>query len=94
MTVRLPTPGSDNGTWGTVLNDFLQVAHNTDGTLQADAVQAAGAVIASEIGAADGVAALNGTGQVPTSQLGTGTGSTSHFLRGDGFGLQIRAMSI
>jgi hypothetical protein len=26
---RLPTPGSDNGTWGVVLNDFLGVAHNT-----------------------------------------------------------------
>jgi hypothetical protein len=30
---RLPTPGSDNGTWGTVLNDFLGVAHAGDGTL-------------------------------------------------------------
>jgi hypothetical protein len=23
---RLPTPGSDSGTWGTVLNDFLSVS--------------------------------------------------------------------
>lgn len=30
---RLPTPGSDEGTWGTVLNAFLLVSHNTDGTL-------------------------------------------------------------
>lgn len=30
---RLPTPGSDNGTWGTVLNDFLSVAHGTGGEL-------------------------------------------------------------
>lgn len=30
---RLPTPGADNGTWGNILNDFLQVAHNSDGTL-------------------------------------------------------------
>lgn len=30
---RLPTPGSDNGTWGVVLNDFLGVVHAVDGTL-------------------------------------------------------------
>lgn len=31
---RLPIPGSDNGTWGAVLNDFLDVEHNPDGTLR------------------------------------------------------------
>lgn len=31
---RLPLPGQDNGTWGTILNDYLQVEHNTDGTLK------------------------------------------------------------
>ena len=41
---RLPTPGSDNGTWGDVLNSFLEVAHNSDGSLQSSAVQQAGAV--------------------------------------------------
>lgn len=30
---RLPLPGGDDGTWGDVLNQFLLVAHNTDGTL-------------------------------------------------------------
>lgn len=30
---RLPVPGSDDDVWGTILNDFLQRAHNTDGTL-------------------------------------------------------------
>jgi len=29
---RLPTPGSDDGTWGDILNDFLGVEHNSDGT--------------------------------------------------------------
>jgi len=32
---RLPVPGSDNDTWGSVLNDFLSVEHNPDGTLKA-----------------------------------------------------------
>lgn len=29
---RLPTPGGDDGTWGNVLNDFLNQEHNADGT--------------------------------------------------------------
>ncbi len=31
---RLPTPGGDDGSWGNVLNDFLGVELNTDGTLK------------------------------------------------------------
>lgn len=31
---RLPTPGSDAGAWGDILNDYLSQAHNSDGTLK------------------------------------------------------------
>jgi len=31
---RLPQIGSDKGTWGTILNDFLGQAHNPDGTIK------------------------------------------------------------
>jgi len=31
---RLPQQGGDDGSWGTILNDFLAVAHNSDGTLK------------------------------------------------------------
>lgn len=31
---RLPVPGSDDGTWGQILNDFLDVSLNPDGTLR------------------------------------------------------------
>ena len=31
---RLPTPGADEGIWGDVLNDYLTVEHNGDGTLK------------------------------------------------------------
>ncbi len=31
---RLPVPGSDSGIWGALLNDFLSVEHNADGTLK------------------------------------------------------------
>jgi len=40
---RLPTPGSDDGTWGQVLNDFLTQSHNTDGSLKASSVDVSGA---------------------------------------------------
>lgn len=33
---RLPVVGSDLNTWGAVLNEFLRVAHNDDGTLKDD----------------------------------------------------------
>ncbi len=35
---RLPIPGSDNGNWGTILNDYLSQAHNTDGTLKPNSI--------------------------------------------------------
>jgi DNA-binding beta-propeller fold protein YncE len=31
---RLPIPGSDDGKWGDILNEYLGVEHNTDGTLK------------------------------------------------------------
>src|SRR5689334_6172015 len=31
---RLPIPGSDSGSWGNILNDFLTQSHNSDGTLK------------------------------------------------------------
>lgn len=31
---RLPTPGGDNSVWGNILNDFLLVEHNADGSLK------------------------------------------------------------
>lgn len=31
---RLPNPGSDNGVWGALLNDFLAVEHFNDGSLR------------------------------------------------------------
>jgi len=31
---RLPTVGADSNTWGAVLNDFLSVAHNADGSIK------------------------------------------------------------
>ena len=33
MAQRLPTPGGDSGDWGDILNAYLGVAHNPDGSL-------------------------------------------------------------
>jgi hypothetical protein len=35
---RLPAVGGDDGNWGTLLNDFLLVAHNSDGSVKNGAV--------------------------------------------------------
>ncbi len=35
---RLPVPGSDENTWGQILNDFLTIAHDSDGTVKAGAI--------------------------------------------------------
>lgn len=42
---RQPIPGSDAGTWGTILNDYLSVSIDTDGTLKSAAVSTAGAEV-------------------------------------------------
>ncbi|HSX42847.1 MAG TPA: hypothetical protein VLF59_02055 [Candidatus Saccharimonadales bacterium] len=64
---RLPNPGSDDGTWGTILNAFLAVEHNTDGTLK---IRTDGTVeLAANKGTANGYAPLNGSSKVPTANL-------------------------
>ncbi len=35
---RLPIPGSDDGAWGAILNDYLSQSLNTDGTLKSNIV--------------------------------------------------------
>ena len=49
MPARLPNPGGDNGQWGTLLNEFLLVSHNSNGTLRTEQVQSAGAVMSESI---------------------------------------------
>lgn len=37
---RLPEPGRDKGIWGSILNDFLAIEHNEDGSLKTSATLA------------------------------------------------------
>ena len=81
---RLPIPGKDAGKWGTVLNNFLSVAHNGDGTLRTSAIKNTGVELATNKGKPLGYASLTSSGIVPALQLGNGTAGGSNFLRGDG----------
>lgn len=35
---RLPFPGGDEGEWGDILNDFLQVSHSPNGVIKPDSI--------------------------------------------------------
>jgi len=70
---RLPVSGSDSGVWGDILNEFLEVSHNSDGTLQSGSVTSAGAEMTSNKGQSNGYAPLNGSVQVPSANLPIGT---------------------
>jgi len=59
---RLPTPGSDDGQWGNILNDYLGVSHNSDGTLKSASVSSAGALTSGSAAGGD----LSGTLPNPT----------------------------
>lgn len=72
---RLPNPGSDSGAWGTILNDYLEVSHNADGTLKGSQVSSAGAEMSTNKGQANGYAPLNSSSKVPAANLTFGTTS-------------------
>jgi hypothetical protein len=56
---RLPQPGLDSGTWGEILNDYLSVTHDSDGTLKSGIVQETHltAALQAKVAAATGVPA-------------------------------------
>jgi hypothetical protein len=66
---RLPTPGGDDGAWGTILNDYLSTSLDTDGTLKVTSVTAAGAELTSHKGQPGGYAPLDGSSLVPLANL-------------------------
>lgn len=61
---RLPVPGQDSGAWGNVLNDFLGVEHNTDGTHNISGVERT-----ANKGQANGYVPLDGSTKIATSYL-------------------------
>ena len=61
MAARLPVPGDDVGQWGLILNAYLLVAHNEDGTLREPIVDASVSVKGRVKLAGD----LSGTADLP-----------------------------
>lgn len=70
---RLPTPGSDDGDWGNILNDFLQQSHGSGGAIKANAVDSAAiqdsAVTVAKLGVSGG-----SDGQVLSKDTGSSGG--------------------
>jgi hypothetical protein len=83
---RLPVSGSDDGAWGVILNDFLGVEHNANGTLKSGGSLAAkadnGAVVhttGSEIIA--GTKTFSASPVIPSPSLG-GHATTKTYVDG------------
>jgi hypothetical protein len=58
---RLPNVGGDDDAWGVILNDFLTVSHNTDGTLKTTILPQATTTTPGVIQLATGAEILAGT---------------------------------
>lgn len=76
---RLPIPGADEGTWGNLLNEFLEVEHNGDGTLKSAGSLNAKADKTTSVSAGTG---LTGGGDLSTSRtisanFGTSAGTVA-----------------
>ena len=77
---RLPQPGADAGDWGDILNEFLDVSHNSDGTIR-DAALPADASTQRIVVSKDGVPV--GTRPQVNFVAGAGTSLTVNDNSGD-----------
>ncbi len=68
---RLPIPGNDSGTWGDILNQFLVVSHNTDGSLK-------NVVDTSSIQSIGGVKTFVSSPTIPSPSLSTDAANKSY----------------
>jgi hypothetical protein len=74
---RLPQPGGDDGAWGDILNEFLGVSHNSDGSLKTAAVNASGGQGPAGTPGTPGAAGTPGADGADGSKIYTGTGAPS-----------------
>jgi hypothetical protein len=78
---RLPSPGGDTGSWGTILNDFLAIAHNADGSLKAQASIDSKAPLTSPTfsGTVTVPTPVNGSDAATKAYVDSNMGGTSRF---------------
>jgi len=74
---RLPQPGGDDGTWGSVLNDYLSVSLDTDGTVKSGAIDTS----AIQNNSVSGAKLQNDS--VTNAKLDAGSGSNGDVLTKD-----------
>lgn len=74
MTPRLPIPGADNDTWGQILNDFLSVSHDSNGTVKPAAITTTSLQDSSVSGTK-----LQDT-SITSGKLNAGTGTDGQYL--------------
>lgn len=67
---RLPIPGSDGGKWGKLLNEYLEVSHNSDGSIKTSSVPAGATGATGPTGAAGGAGFTGATGPAGTTDHG------------------------
>jgi hypothetical protein len=77
---RLPSVGGDSNQWGDILNDFLLVAHNSDGTIQ-DGIIGNNQVISGANIAQSKIANL--TTDLANKEPSIASGTTAQYYRGD-----------
>lgn len=84
---RLPIPGSDGGQWGDILNEYLSVSHEADGSIKSSAIPppSDGATGATGIQGPQGtVGAQGATGPTgPPTNLTTSVNSTTVTVTSD-----------
>jgi parallel beta-helix repeat protein len=84
---RLPKPGSDENIWGDVLNDFLNVEHNQDGTLKIASTVASKVSIGGDLGGTPSNPLVNSLHLAAPLSIGQGgTGAATQvfpIMRGD-----------
>jgi hypothetical protein len=78
-TPRLPIPGGDNEAWGTILNEYLTVEHDSEGRLKKSGI-IDGAEQQANKGVALGYPALGADGVVPDAQLPVYISNTGNYL--------------
>lgn len=82
---RLPTLGGDDGAWGAILNDFLEQAHNSDGSIKAGSITKAQLVVAVQNSLDKADAALPATDKTSIKAV-VNHGAVAGTARPTGFG--------